>query len=228
MAKEEKIKEFFNKRILEQGKESFSSDIKNENLSGKAIQSFLKKKIPLENTKILDAGCGEGRFSKWFIENGANITSMDFSKEYVNICNSNFSKGKFIVGSVTNLPFKDNSFDYIFVIDVLQHVPDLAKAITEFHRVLNKNGKLFIIDKNKFGLNGKYFIPERFLFVIKNIFRKTYGTFRERWFHPNKLEKDIHKKFRKVQHSYIIEKNKSLLFDKFKKLNLLVAWEAWK
>lgn len=226
--KEEKIREFFNKRIQRQGRSSFVSEISKKNISGQAIDVFLRKKIPLTGTKILDAGCGEGRFSRQFIENGANITSMDFSEEYIKICKENFSRGKFIIGSVTSLPFKENTFDYIFTVDVLQHVPDIEKAISEFYRVLKKGGKLFIIDKNRRGINNKYFLPERLLFRIKNIFRKTYKSFRERWFAPEKLKTMIGKKFRYVKYQYLIEKNKSLIFHKIKKMNLLVGWEARK
>jgi malonyl-CoA O-methyltransferase len=51
-------------------------------------------------------------------------------------------------GSLTNLPFPDNSFDYIFAIESLEHAVNIQGALREFRRVLAPNGKLLIIDKN--------------------------------------------------------------------------------
>jgi len=225
--KEEKIKEFFNKRIKFQGDEKFASDIGNKNDSGIMILNFLKSKIDKKG-RILDAGCGEGRFSKYFIENRANITSMDFSEEYIRIAKKNINKGKFVIGSVTKLPFKDNSFDYIFSVDVLQHVPDLEKAIKEFFRVLRKGGTLIIVNKNKFGFHKKYFIPYRWIQKYKEIKEYRYSGFKERWFNPNRFKKELTRTFRKVQLVYLIEPKKAIIFKISPKLNFFVAWVAKK
>jgi len=228
MNKENKIKDFFNKRIKKFGYEKFIAEIAEENISGQMILNFLKENIKNKKKKILDAGCGEGRFSKYFIENGYNITSMDFSEEYLKVAKKNIGKGKFILGSVTNLPFKDNSFNYIFSVDVFQHVPDLEKAIKECHRVLKKDGVLIIIDKNMYGFNERSLIPQKLIKNIKDLRTWKYSGFRERWFSPKKLKKMINKYFDSARFEYLIEKNKNNIFQTFPQLNLFVAWIAKK
>ncbi|MFA5084583.1 MAG: class I SAM-dependent methyltransferase, partial [Candidatus Paceibacterota bacterium] len=161
--REKEIKKFFNERIRKFGYDKFPSEIGKGNFAGQAILQFLKSSIDAKNRKILDAGCGEGRFSRYFIESGANIVSMDFSEEYINLDKKNIKGGKFVVGSVTSIPFPDSSFDYVFTVDVLQHVPELKKALSEFRRVLKKGGTLIIVDKNKWGLNPRFMIPQIFI-----------------------------------------------------------------
>jgi ubiquinone/menaquinone biosynthesis C-methylase UbiE len=191
------------------------------------ILSFLQKEVP-KNKKILDAGCGEGRFSKYFIEEGYPITSMDFSIEYVKMDKKKMPRGKFVVGSVTDMPFKSNSFDCIFCVDVLQHVPDLEKAIKEFRRVLKKGGKLILIDKNKYGLHKKYMIPKILIQKYRQIVEWRYSGFKERWFSPKKFNKLISKYFEKTEYHYLMESKKNFMFRLFPKLNLYVVWSAIK
>ncbi len=226
MNKEKEIKEFYNKRIKLMGKENFKPKIAKDNFAAKSILNILKKEIDLKDKKILDAGCGEGRFSKYFIEKNANITSLDISEEYINVIKANIRRGKFVVGSVTDLPFPKNSFDYIFSVDVLQHVPNINKAIKEFHRVLKINGKVIIIDKNKFGLNSKYLIPQILIQKYKELTEWRYEGFKERWFSPNKFERVIKLYFKETEYEYIIEKNK--IFKIFPKINLFVVYTARK
>ncbi len=45
-----------------------------------------------------------------------------------------------VIGDLFNLPFKDSSFDYVFSIFVLEHVPNPELAIEEMHRVLKPGG----------------------------------------------------------------------------------------
>ena len=228
MNKEEKIKDFYNKRIKKLGDEKFLAEITEENISGGMILSFLKENIKDKKKKILDAGCGEGRFSRYFIENGYDITGMDFSEEYVRVAKKNLKKGKFVVGSVTRIPFKDNSFDYIFSVDVFQHIPDLEKALAETYRVLKKEGSLIIIDKNKYGLNKKYLIPQKLIKNIRDLRTWKYSGYKEKWFSPKKLRKILNKLFRNVKYKYLIEKNKKKIFYSLPQLNLFVAWIAKK
>lgn len=224
---ENNIKKFFNERIKIQGDKEFRPEINDKNDSALMILDFLKKNIN-PNKIILDAGCGEGRFSKYFIDIGSKITSMDFSEEYIRLAKKNIMGGKFIVGSVTNIPLKTNSFDYVFCIDVLQHVPDIKKAIEELHRILKRGGKLIIIDKNKFGLHKKYLIPKCIIQKYRESTEVRYSSFKERWFQPEKLKKDIIKYFDNAKYEYLIENNKNSIFKLFPKLNHYVAWTAIK
>ncbi len=225
--KEKRLQDFFNKRIKVQGDENFVPEIGEKNDSGWMILNFLKSHIRNKG-KILDAGCGEGRFARYFIEKGFNLIGMDFSEEYVRLAKKKIGKGKFVVGSVTNIPFKDNSFDYIFTVDVLQHVPDLRQALSELYRVLKKEGVLIVVDKNKFGLHRRYLVPHRLIQKYRELTQWRYKGFKERWFNPEKFTKTLLTQFKEVKQVYLIEKNKSRLFYLFPKLNFFSAWVAKK
>jgi ubiquinone/menaquinone biosynthesis C-methylase UbiE len=226
--KEEKIKTFFNERIKSRGDGEFTPEVGKTNFAGHAILDFLKNHIETKNKRILDAGCGEGRFSKYFIDMHADIVSMDFSEEYIRVNKKNMPKGKFIVGSVTKIPFPDDTFDYIFSVDVLQHVPELRASIQEFYRVLKKGGTLIIIDKNKTGLNPKILVPQILIQKYKELTELRYSEFKERWFIPEKFKRLIAQYFNDVKYTYLLEKNKNRIFKTFPKLNLFVAWIAKK
>ncbi len=229
---EKKIRFFFDQRIKRKGRDKFIPKIEKDDISGQSILKFLKKNIKTKKTSlILDAGCGEGRFTRYLLNKG-KIIGMDFSKEYVKIARKYVKGVKFVVGSVTKIPFPSNKFDYIFLVDVLQHVPELEKSVKELNRVLKPKGTLIIIDKNRFALHRKYFIPKMIIKRVKDKLSKydysKTGTFKERWFFPLGFKKYLKEQFKEVNYLYIIEPKKNKIFKLFPNLNLFVAWMAKK
>jgi len=101
--------------------------IKNESFKGK---------------KILDHGCGTGRFGKIAQDKGANVIGIDISKK---ILKKAAEVIKVKQADCVKLPFKDNSFDYVFSFMVLQILnnENLEKALIEMQRILKPKGKLF-------------------------------------------------------------------------------------
>lgn len=86
--------------------------------------------------KILDVGCGRGYFTKVFLEMGKNIVGIDIS-EYAVSHPMPGCEGKLIQGSVLDIPFKDNFFDWTFCWALLEHIPEqeIPKALSEIARV---------------------------------------------------------------------------------------------
>lgn len=101
-----------------------------------------KNKLPLENLKILNVGCGPGRSSEYLSEFG-KVTSI----EYDEFC-CEFAKEQtgldIINGSITELPFEDNTFDLVCAFDVIEHVEDDQLAVNELKRVTKKEGLVLI------------------------------------------------------------------------------------
>ena len=98
---------------------------------------------------VLEVGCGGGILTEEIAKMGFITTGIDPSKQSLNIAvkhakESNL-KIKYVKGTGENLPFQNNSFDVVFCCDVLEHVRDLPKVISEISRVM-KNGGLFIYD----------------------------------------------------------------------------------
>lgn len=99
--------------------------------------------------KLLDAGCGTGHFSKVAIEKGAIVTSMDIGERLLEKvaekCNS-----ERVLGSVLEMPFSDNYFDFVISSEVIEHTKAPYKALREFYRVLKPNGTLALTVPNRF------------------------------------------------------------------------------
>src|SRR5450759_423422 len=116
---------------------------------GYAKKVFEEFKINSEKTNVLEVGCGGGILSEEIAGMGFITTGIDPSelslKSAINHAEKSNLKIKYEKGTGENLPFQDNSFDVIFCCDVLEHVQDLPKVISEISRVL-KNVGIFIYD----------------------------------------------------------------------------------
>ncbi len=94
-----------------------------------------------EKTKILEAGCGPGKFSKRLLESGADLRAIDVNEKFIS--KLRLTEGdNFDLCSVTNLSYEDESFDRVVMFDVLHHLPgdDYEKALSEIRRVLKPGG----------------------------------------------------------------------------------------
>ena len=106
------------------------------------------KSLPIQpGWKILDAGCGNGRFLDILsdlITSSGEICAIDLAQENVNAVKDTISSGHFNsrvfsnVGDVTSLDFPDNTFDLVWCANVTQYLDEanLNKTIEGFKRVL--------------------------------------------------------------------------------------------
>jgi 2-polyprenyl-3-methyl-5-hydroxy-6-metoxy-1,4-benzoquinol methylase len=98
-----------------------------------AVEKCLKYAgISLADSKLLDIGCGRGRWLSYFQQNHKAYTvGIDLSEEAVSACRSKELEA--VVGSVTQLPFESNAFDVVTSITVLLHLPfDLKRTFGNF------------------------------------------------------------------------------------------------
>ena len=115
---------------------------------GKPVLSNLIDYTFFKGKNVLEIGHGVGWLAKEFISIEANYTGIDLSTYHHNLCKkyfSSFDNARFILGNAENLPFEDNSFDYIVTWGVLHHSPDTQRCIDEAHRVLKKGCTLFLM-----------------------------------------------------------------------------------
>ena len=115
----------------------------------KYIQYIFECLNPIKKKeKILDIGCGFG-YIMWLLEI-ENYTGLDISEKVLKIARKLFKKPKFVQGTVERMPFRKENFDIIIFTEVIEHLPNPKKAISEIYRVMRSGGTLFITTPNKF------------------------------------------------------------------------------
>ena len=116
------------------------------------IEKVHEQLLNIEGKSILDLGCGIGFFSNLCDSLGAKTTAMDYADSMVKMSKQRYSqKFPIIQGETKRLPFKDNSFDGILALDVLEHLYHIESTLKEMHRVLKPKGFAIITtDKRGF------------------------------------------------------------------------------
>ncbi|MBK9638571.1 MAG: class I SAM-dependent methyltransferase [Bacteroidetes bacterium] len=105
------------------------------------LESQVQKLVTNPQLKILNIGVATGSTSE-MLSNYGVVTSLEFDSECCQFLRSEL-KMDVIEGSITDLPFEDNSFDLICAFDVVEHVAEHEKAISEMKRVCIENGTVF-------------------------------------------------------------------------------------
>lgn len=102
----------------------------------------------LNGKKILDAGCGAGRDSKYFFDKGLDVIGIDMSKNMISAAKKR-ANANFLVMDIRKTDFSDEFFDGIWCCNTLLHLNkiNLGTVINEFRRILKKGGILFIATK---------------------------------------------------------------------------------
>jgi ubiquinone/menaquinone biosynthesis C-methylase UbiE len=105
-------------------------------------------RIPLSpEDRILDIGTGNGFAARSLSsqEPDAYVDGLDLSPEMIRNASTSGNKPEveYIVGDLHSIPIQKNSYDYIFMMDVIQYSPDPEKAFYEMKRVLKPSGELF-------------------------------------------------------------------------------------
>lgn len=111
---------------------------------------FSEIKFPA-NGKVLELGCGTGKFwlkNKDNIDNSLNITLSDFSKSMLRIAKDKLKEVdynfKYEEINVENIPYEDNSFDVVIAEHMIYFAPDVEKALLEIRRILKPGGVLYV------------------------------------------------------------------------------------
>jgi SAM-dependent methyltransferase len=101
----------------------------------------------LQGNKILDIGCGSGDHAVYFKGCGLDVTCIDLSPEMVQICKE---KGlNATVMDMENMTFPPESFDGIWAVTSLLHVPKakFSKVVISIHEMLKSSGVLYVCMK---------------------------------------------------------------------------------
>jgi len=113
--------------------------------------SLLGSNLCLNDSLGLDVGCNAGYGTEYLSSIfNSKIIGIDTSKHAINEANSAFddSKNEYVFYDGLEIPYSDNTFDFITCFHVIGHVESVSDFITEIYRVLRPGGRLFIVTPN--------------------------------------------------------------------------------
>ena len=108
------------------------------------ITMFLRYSETRRGT-LLDAGCGGGRAMALLAAAGYRVTGIDISLAALERAHAHTSGAGVVAGAIdSSLPFADESFDAVLSCEVIEHLVDVPRALSEMRRVLRPGGRLFL------------------------------------------------------------------------------------
>jgi len=108
---------------------------------------FLFDDYLIPNDKVLDLGCGNGRYFPFFNERKIDYYGVDNCAELIKIAKDKYPQARFQVEEALNLSFPDNSFDKVYGIAVLHQIPVKnfgIQFLKEVKRVLRPRGLIVL------------------------------------------------------------------------------------
>jgi len=129
-----------NERLLE-----YFNEIEKSHWWWEGRREILRQELPTRSgLNILDIGCGTGEtmsFVKSFLSK-SKLTGVDNSQVAINFARKRGHK--VLKVNALKLPFEDNTFDVILILDVIEHIKDDYAFLSEAKRVLKKSGKIIV------------------------------------------------------------------------------------
>jgi ubiquinone/menaquinone biosynthesis C-methylase UbiE len=132
-------------------RQMMSRSIRKSNAHQQARYGWVLRSVgDSKGKKVLDLGCGDGALSYWLARAGAQVTGVDNEPLGIQLAKENLhSVGKdsqctFVVASAYELPFPDQSFDFVVSSEVIEHVQHPEKMVAEARRVLKPGGKFVL------------------------------------------------------------------------------------
>jgi len=103
--------------------------------------------IKTSKGSALDIGCADGSYSRELARRGFDVNGFDINS--IEMDKKNKLKIKYSIDDAKNMSFKNNTFDLAICIDIIEHIDDDEKVISEISRVLKTGGQVIISIPNK-------------------------------------------------------------------------------
>jgi ubiquinone/menaquinone biosynthesis C-methylase UbiE len=140
----------------------------------------------VQGKSVLDCGCGGGYGSDYLARNGAGVVvAVDLSAWAVDQAKISYKREnlQFMTMDVCDLKFKDQTFDVVISFQVIEHIKDYKKHLSEIKKVLKPEGIFIISTPNKnitscnrekplFPFHLKEFCPEELSNLLSDYFRE--------------------------------------------------------
>lgn len=147
----------------------------------------MKRMNVQKGTKALDVCCGTADWTLALAEavgENGEVIGLDFSKNMLKIGQEkvkDFQQVKLIHGNAMELPFPDNSFDYVTIGFGLRNVPDYMQVLREMTRVAKPGGKVVCLETSQptlIGYRQIYYFYFRYIMpLFGKLFAKSYEEY---------------------------------------------------
>ncbi len=108
-----------------------------------------------ENDLILDIGAEAGRFSIWATKKNARVVSLDIDLHGLRRLKSKNRDADVILADARYVPLKDKILDVVFMVEVLDYIPELETALANCSRALKNRGSIILTFGNKRSLKAR-------------------------------------------------------------------------
>ena len=115
-------------------------------IAGEQYFDIVDSSVLSADAVVLDLGCGTGRWSKFIAPKVKFIEAVDPSMAVLTAVKTlaPYANVRVTQAAADNLPFADESFDFIFSLGVLHHIPDTQEALNQAVKKLKKNGHFLL------------------------------------------------------------------------------------
>lgn len=98
--------------------------------------------------RVLDVGCGTGRWLRRYASLGLEATGVDATPEMLRVARTRGTTAPLAAGEANHLPFRNREFDVVSDVTVIQHIPAVLQpeALLEMTRVLKPGGRLILFE----------------------------------------------------------------------------------
>ncbi len=108
---------------------------------------------PFKNIKLIDIGCGGGLLSEPMAKLGANVTGLDIVEKNIKTASAHaINQGlkiNYVHSTIENFCEKDEKFDVILNMEVIEHVSDVSLFINSCNKILSPNGIMIFASLNR-------------------------------------------------------------------------------
>lgn len=181
-------------------------------------KQFLSQQLDLQNSRGLDAGCGDGVFLYKVRRKGGTIFGLDYSDEGLTLAKERLARqnvfsGNLIEGSCYQIPLGSESVDYVTAIELIEHLDNVDTFLNEVKKVLRPGGWFVCTTPNREKeqapnevrdpFHVHEFIPKELGSVLSKKFRKmkvlgAYPWYLDRLYEPNGKKNILDKAIRVV------------------------------
>ena len=152
-------------------------------------KDVMKRMQVKKGSKALDVCCGTGDWSISLadaVEKEVTVIGLDFSKNMLSIAKKKQQELKLdqlelVHGNAMELPFDDNTFDYVTIGFGLRNVPDYMTVLKEMYRVVKPGGKVVCLETSQptlIGFRQGYYLYFRFIMpLFGKLFAKSYKEY---------------------------------------------------